>query len=158
MRRAGLFLALLLCFSPLASAQAQPISSPDPQSMTSEQKLNRLQAIFIRLEAISIQLDSKLATSEADLAKLSEELNALKAELSELKLKLAESEERSVKLEATLAKLEASLAKVEQSFADYRQSVEIKIAALGLKAARWKIAGYVGIAVGVSGLIYGLTR
>lgn len=158
MRRAAYCLVLLLCLSPLLSAQDAPPLSPEGMTKLFEPERMRLLAIFDRLQAISMILDSKLADSEANLTTLSEELAALRQELSELKAKLEASENRSAKLEEALAKSEALLEKAEQSFAIYRRESEIKIAALELKAARWKIAGIAGLGIGIGGLIFALTR
>jgi multidrug resistance efflux pump len=150
----ALFFAALVSSGSLA-AQAQnstPISTPPdglwlalleqtqslPQVFDDFEMSLNAQLELLRLNNLSLQRNNlSLANSNAS---LTESLKQSKAEA-------ATSARKSEQLQKDL---DASTTSISRA--------KIEAAALELKAARWKIVGYGGLAVGFAGLVYGLTR
>jgi hypothetical protein len=151
--RALFFAALLLCFSPGAQGQdSGPISKPpsglwqalDGQIQSLPQALSNFEA------SLNAQVDL-LRLSNQSLANSNSNLAINNASLTEsLRLSQVEagtSERKSKQLQTDLDGLERTIIQAR-----------IDAKALELSLSGWKIAGCVGIVVGIAGLVYGLTR
>lgn len=147
--------ALLALFSS-ASSWAQPSSSsstaaPPGASAGSSQSQS---ATWERLDDLLNRLVSSAEDSSADSKRLGDSLRDARASLTELSARLSESATRAAELSSSLERCERSLELSEASLKEARAAASRSELELWL----WRGAAFVGVAAGIVGTAYGLSR
>jgi hypothetical protein len=165
MRRTAFCLSLLLMFSPWLSGQAGQSSTLVGLAQNSGQTLTLPDGIWLPLleqtQSLPMDFDSFTAklTAQVDLLKASNlSLQASNADLTIKNTSLTESLKQSEsKAEISEAKSKQLQTELDASTLSITQA-QNEARVLALQASGWQIAGIAGLALGVAGLVYGLTR
>ncbi len=164
-----LVLALLLSSCLLWSQQA---TGPLPTSPSQMQIISALKANLTQALALSRSLQASLQTRIASYQALSASYQALVQTQADLQQQIAslqanlQSSSQSLQqaqadlqtMSSQLQSLQASLSQASSSLASYKSDNDKAIQALEIQRNGWRIAGIVGVAVGVAGLIWGLAK
>ena len=151
--RALFFAALLFCLSLGAQGQSSMPTSTPPRGLWQalDEQIQNLPLAFSDFESsLTRQLDL-LRLSNQSLANSNHNLANSNASLTEsLRLSRQAAETSEQKSKQLQTDLDASISSITQAKIDAKK--------LELSLSGWKIAGGIGIACGIAGIVYGLTR
>jgi hypothetical protein len=147
--------ALCASFLPALSwAQASSSSSTGPLPGASVSVSPAPSATWERLDDLLNRLVSSAEDSSADSKRLEASLRDARSSLIELSARLSESATRAAELSSSLERCERSLDLSEASLKEARSAA----ARNALELWIWRGAAFVGLAAGVAGVAWGLSR